>query len=130
MFSSLVVNCICICNIFTKSFFKIGFFQSYSKIQCCSYLDVHFHYINSCLCLTLVFSLCIYSNIWLCTELWTLLCDVIGVCLKVNSTVPIASEVLKLQGVYDPKRIIGVTTLDIVRASTFIAQAKVTFAPN
>ena len=43
-----------------------------------------------------------------------------------NSTVPIASEVLKLQGVYDPKRVIGVTTLDLVRASTFIAQAKVT----
>lgn len=42
----------------------------------------------------------------------------------VNSTVPIASEVLKIQGVYDPKRVIGVTTLDIVRASTFIAQAK------
>jgi len=43
----------------------------------------------------------------------------------VNSTVAIASEVLKLQGVYDPKRVIGVTTLDIVRANTFIAQAKV-----
>lgn len=42
----------------------------------------------------------------------------------VNSTVAIASEVLKLQGVYDPKRVIGVTTLDIVRANTFIAQAK------
>jgi len=39
--------------------------------------------------------------------------------------VAIASEVLKLQGVYDPKRVIGVTTLDIVRANTFIAQAKV-----
>jgi len=45
--------------------------------------------------------------------------------MQVNSTVPIASEVLKLQGVYDPKRVIGVTTLDIVRANTFIAQAKV-----
>jgi malate dehydrogenase len=42
----------------------------------------------------------------------------------VNSTVPIATEVFKLHGVYDPKRIIGVTTLDIVRANTFIAQAK------
>lgn len=42
----------------------------------------------------------------------------------VNSTVPIASEVFKIQGVYDPRRIIGVTTLDIVRASTFIAQGK------
>jgi malate dehydrogenase len=42
----------------------------------------------------------------------------------VNSTVPIASEVFKLRGVYDPNRIFGVTTLDIVRANTFIAEAK------
>ncbi|XP_060595466.1 malate dehydrogenase, mitochondrial-like [Ruditapes philippinarum] len=42
----------------------------------------------------------------------------------VNSTVPIASEVMKQEGVYDPKRIFGVTTLDAVRASTFIAEAK------
>ncbi|KAH1593843.1 hypothetical protein KXX34_002646 [Aspergillus fumigatus] len=37
----------------------------------------------------------------------------------VNSTVPIAAEVLKKQGVFDPKRLFGVTTLDIVRAETF-----------
>jgi malate dehydrogenase len=42
----------------------------------------------------------------------------------VNSTVPIASEVFKKHGVFDPKRMFGVTTLDIVRANTFIAQAK------
>ncbi|KAK9512194.1 hypothetical protein O3M35_000664 [Rhynocoris fuscipes] len=42
----------------------------------------------------------------------------------VNSTVPIASEVMKKHGVYDPKRIFGVTTLDVVRANTFIAEAK------
>lgn len=42
----------------------------------------------------------------------------------VNSTVPIAAEVLKKKGVYDPKRVFGVTTLDSVRASTFIAEAK------
>jgi len=42
----------------------------------------------------------------------------------VNSTVPIAAEVLKKAGVYDPKRLFGVTTLDIVRANTFIAEAK------
>jgi len=41
----------------------------------------------------------------------------------VNSTVPIASEVLKQKGVYDPKRLFGVTTLDVVRARTFIASA-------
>jgi malate dehydrogenase len=39
--------------------------------------------------------------------------------------VPIASEVFKAAGVYDPKRIFGVTTLDIVRSSTFIADLKV-----
>jgi len=40
----------------------------------------------------------------------------------VNSTVPIVSEVFKKHGVYDPKRIFGVTTLDVVRASTFVAE--------
>ncbi|KAH9883228.1 malate dehydrogenase [Xylariomycetidae sp. FL2044] len=39
----------------------------------------------------------------------------------VNSTVPIAAEVLKAKGVFDPKRLFGVTTLDIVRAETFVA---------
>ena len=33
----------------------------------------------------------------------------------VNSTVPIAAEVLKQKGTYDPKRLFGVTTLDVVR---------------
>eukprot|EP00899_Mesostigma_viride_P026458 jgi/Mesvir1/6998/Mv09135-RA.1 len=42
----------------------------------------------------------------------------------VNSTVPIAAEVLKKAGVYDPKRLFGVTTLDIVRANTFVAEKK------
>ncbi|KAL4223111.1 malate dehydrogenase [Mactra antiquata] len=42
----------------------------------------------------------------------------------VNSTVPIAAEVLKQKGVYDPNRVFGVTTLDSVRAVTFIAEAK------
>ncbi len=42
----------------------------------------------------------------------------------VNSTVPIASEIYKKAGVYDPKRIFGVSTLDIVRANTFIGEAK------
>lgn len=39
----------------------------------------------------------------------------------VNSTVPIAAEVLKRAGVFDPKRLFGVTTLDVVRAETFVA---------
>jgi malate dehydrogenase len=44
---------------------------------------------------------------------------------QVNSTVPIASEVFQKAGVYDPNRIFGVSTLDVVRANTFIAEAKV-----
>lgn len=42
----------------------------------------------------------------------------------VNSTVPIAAEVLKQKGVYNPKKLFGVSTLDVVRANTFVAQAK------
>jgi len=42
----------------------------------------------------------------------------------VNSTVPIAAEILKQKGVYDPKRLFGVTTLDVCRARTFVANAK------
>mmetsp|Transcript_43474 Transcript_43474/g.68074 ORF Transcript_43474/g.68074 Transcript_43474/m.68074 type:complete len:337 (-) Transcript_43474:163-1173(-) len=42
----------------------------------------------------------------------------------VNSTVPIASEVLKARGVYNPKKLFGVTTLDVVRARTFVADLK------
>ena len=37
----------------------------------------------------------------------------------VNSTVPIVAEVLKKHGVFNPKKVFGVTTLDVVRASTF-----------
>ncbi|RAW26498.1 Malate dehydrogenase [Phytophthora cactorum] len=39
----------------------------------------------------------------------------------VNSTVPIVAETFKKAGVYDPKRLFGVTTLDVVRAATFVA---------
>lgn len=46
------------------------------------------------------------------------------ICNPVNSTVPIACEVLKKAGKLDPKRIFGITTLDIVRANTFIAEKK------
>jgi len=42
----------------------------------------------------------------------------------VNSTVPITAEVFKSKGVYNPKRLFGVTTLDIVRASRFISEVK------
>ncbi|KAG1667423.1 hypothetical protein FOA52_004840 [Chlamydomonas sp. UWO 241] len=40
----------------------------------------------------------------------------------VNSTVPIAAEALKKLGVYDPRKVMGVTTLDVVRAKTFYAE--------
>merc|ERR1719352_10800 len=48
---------------------------------------------------------------------------VIGVISNpVNSTVPIAAEVLKKAGVYDPKKLCDVTTLDVCRANTFVAE--------
>jgi malate dehydrogenase len=40
----------------------------------------------------------------------------------VNSTVPIAAEVLKAHNVFDARKLFGVTTLDVVRASTFTAE--------
>merc|ERR1712243_217954 len=42
----------------------------------------------------------------------------------VNSTVPIASEMFKKAGVYNPKTIFGVTTLDVVRSNEFIGSLK------
>jgi len=42
----------------------------------------------------------------------------------VNSTVPIAAEVLKAKGVYNPAKLMGVTTLDVCRARTFVGNAK------
>merc|ERR1712125_287495 len=41
----------------------------------------------------------------------------------VNSTVPIAAEVLKQKGVYDHRKLFGVTTLDVCRARTFVGEA-------
>jgi len=40
----------------------------------------------------------------------------------VNSTVPISAEVLKAAKVFNPQRLFGVTTLDIVRSETFVAE--------
>eukprot|EP00126_Sphaerothecum_destruens_P009823 Sdes_comp20598_c0_seq1m15589 len=40
----------------------------------------------------------------------------------VNSTVPIAAEIFKKAGVYDKRKIFGVTTLDVVRANCFTAE--------
>jgi len=48
----------------------------------------------------------------------------------VNSTVPIVAEVLKSKGVYDPKKLFGVTTLDVLRASRFISEVQSTNPDN
>ena len=40
----------------------------------------------------------------------------------VNSTVPIAAEVLKAEGVYDKHRLFGVSALDVLRAETFLGE--------
>merc|ERR1711963_1290399 len=42
----------------------------------------------------------------------------------VNSTVPIASEMFKKAGCYNPNTIFGVTTLDVVRSNEFIGSLK------
>ena len=42
----------------------------------------------------------------------------------VNSTVPICAEVFKQHKSYDPRRLFGVTTLDVVRASQFVGELK------
>ncbi len=42
----------------------------------------------------------------------------------VNTTVAIAAEVFKKAGIYDPKRLFGITTLDVIRSETFVAEAK------
>ena len=42
----------------------------------------------------------------------------------VNATVAIAARVLREKGVYDSARLFGVTTLDIIRSNTFVAETK------
>jgi hypothetical protein len=52
-------------------------------------------------------------------------CPTAWICIitnPVNSTVPIAAEVLKDAGCYNPQTLFGVTTLDVVRARTFVAE--------
>lgn len=41
----------------------------------------------------------------------------------VNSTVPIVAETFKKAGVYNPKRLYGVTTLDVLRSNTFVSES-------
>ncbi|AWL13053.1 Malate dehydrogenase [Saliniradius amylolyticus] len=42
----------------------------------------------------------------------------------VNTTVAIAAEALKAKGVYDKSKLFGVTTLDVIRSETFVAELK------
>ncbi|WP_019616740.1 malate dehydrogenase [Psychromonas ossibalaenae] len=42
----------------------------------------------------------------------------------VNTTVAIASEVLKEAGVYNKRKLFGITTLDVIRAEDFVAEKK------
>lgn len=42
----------------------------------------------------------------------------------VNTTVAIAAEVLKKAGVYDKKKLFGITTLDVIRSEAFVSAAK------
>ncbi|WP_386686004.1 malate dehydrogenase [Lonepinella sp. MS14437] len=42
----------------------------------------------------------------------------------VNTTVAIAAEVLKRAGIYDKRKLFGITTLDVLRAETFVAEQK------
>lgn len=48
----------------------------------------------------------------------------------VNSTVPVAAEALRQAGVFDPARLFGVTTLDVVRASTFASHVDSSVNPQ
>merc|ERR1711879_543122 len=53
-----------------------------------------------------------------CPEAW------VGIISNpVNSTVPIAAQVYKKEGCYNKNKIFGVTSLDLVRAQAFIAEA-------
>lgn len=42
----------------------------------------------------------------------------------VNTMVPIAAEVLKKAGMYDKRKLFGVTTLDVIRSEAFVAESK------
>lgn len=52
-----------------------------------------------------------------CPQAWVLI-----ITNPVNSTVPIARKIFQDKGCYDPARLFGVTTLDVCRANTFVAE--------
>lgn len=41
------------------------------------------------------------------------------------SIVPAAAEILKKLNVYNPKKLFGITTLDVIRSNRFIAEQRV-----
>lgn len=54
-------------------------------------------------------------------------CPTAMVCIitnPVNSAIPIASEVFKKAGCYDPRRFFGINMLDVVRTRTFVSELK------
>ncbi|KAK3840170.1 MAG: malate dehydrogenase, NAD-dependent [Linnemannia elongata] len=48
----------------------------------------------------------------------------------VNSTVPIVAEVLKKHGVFNPKKVFGISTLDVVRSSRFVSEVNPSVDPK
>ncbi|KAF9985727.1 hypothetical protein BGZ65_010040 [Modicella reniformis] len=48
----------------------------------------------------------------------------------VNSTVPIFCEILKKHGVFNPKKVFGISTLDVVRSSKFISEVNTSIDPS
>ena len=42
----------------------------------------------------------------------------------VNTLVPLAAEILRKKGVYDKRKLFGVSTLDVVRAKSFVSELK------
>ncbi|KAF9180404.1 hypothetical protein BGZ51_006198 [Haplosporangium sp. Z 767] len=48
----------------------------------------------------------------------------------VNSTVPIVCEVLKKHGIFDPKKVFGISTLDVVRSSRFVSELNSSIDPK
>jgi len=55
---------------------------------------------------------------------WCPKAQILVVANPINSTVPIVAEVFKKAGVYDKTRLYGITTLDVMRARTFVADVK------
>ncbi|KAG0047565.1 hypothetical protein BGZ83_007397 [Gryganskiella cystojenkinii] len=48
----------------------------------------------------------------------------------VNSTVPIVCEVLRQHGVFNPKKVFGISTLDVVRSSRFVSEIDPSIDPR